>query len=88
MTDNRNGFREEPTTARHRKHQYDEEQQTRRKFNWRKYSKKYREDHPEKALQWRINSAVRLLEQHGYIVTTPEDRSLFIERLRSFQQKD
>ncbi len=30
---------------------------------------RYRERHPEKELQWRINTNKRFLEKNGYIVT-------------------
>lgn len=35
------------------------------------YVARYRKNHPEKAYQWRIASAVHLLEKEGYTVTPP-----------------
>lgn len=35
---------------------------------------RYRERHPEKELQWRINTNKRFLEKNGYIVTKVDKR--------------
>jgi hypothetical protein len=38
---------------------------------WNEYTKAYRKRHPEKAEQWRINSAIKLLRKKGYNVEAP-----------------
>lgn len=37
-------------------------------MTWKEYTKAYREMHPENALRWRINSAIKLLKDNGYAV--------------------
>lgn len=37
----------------------------------RMYMRRYRAERPDNAMQYRLNAAVNLLEQHGYTVTAP-----------------
>lgn len=39
---------------------------------WNEYKRKYAKLHPDKQLKWRLNSAKKLLQEHGFSVIDPE----------------
>lgn len=45
----------------------------RQNMNWNEYIKDYKKRHPDKALRYRLVSAERLLQKHGYTVIAPND---------------
>lgn len=42
---------------------------------WAKYQQEYKKKHPEKARQWKLNSAKKQLESAGYKVIPPDDQA-------------
>lgn len=43
-------------------------------FDYEKYQKTYRKNHPEKVEQWRNNTAVKRLLKYGYAITAPDGK--------------
>lgn len=46
-----------------------------RDYKGNEYRRRYRERHPDKELQWRLNQYARKLALHGWKVTPPDVES-------------